>query len=373
MFVRQSRDLLRELRFQRGPQISNIRIDGESIDAVDDITWRPSATGGTLQWTVALNHKRNGDGYDAWLEDDWGIFRAEDVIPRAATRVIKGAHSKTTMQFDLPQNWAVITPYAADNHTYNIDKPQRNFDQPSGWIAIGRLGVRRETIAGMRVAIAGPVGHSVRRMDTLALLSWTLPELSRALGELPARITIISAGAPMWRGGLSGPQSLFLHADRPLISENSTSTLLHEVMHSTLRLSAATGYDWLVEGIAEYYSIELLRRSGSISEARFQKAMQFQSEWSESAKRLCQASSSGAATALAVTILSALDAEIRDRSSDVASLDDVLQALQQENTDISLADVQTIAENLSGAESDVLQLDKLPGCRSIESNSKDTN
>ena len=42
---------------------------------------------------------------------------------------------------------------------------------------MGRLGVRRETLAGVRVAIAGPEGHDVRRMDMLALLSWTLPEL----------------------------------------------------------------------------------------------------------------------------------------------------------------------------------------------------
>ena len=372
MFVRQGRGLLREVQFRRGAQISNIRVDGELIEALDDITWRPSASGGRLQWTVALSHKRNGDGYDAWLQEDWGIFRAEDVIPRSTTRVIKGAYSKTTMQFDLPQDWTAITPYAAENGVFNIDKPQRYFDQPSGWIAIGRLGVRRDIIAGTRVAIAGPLGHSLRRMDALAFLNWTLPELSRALGELPPRLTIISAGAPMWRGGLSGPQSLFLHADRPLISENSTSTLLHEVLHSTLRVSAAPGYDWLVEGVAEYYSLELLRRSGTISEARFQLAMQSQVKWSESAEKLCKDSSSGASTALAVTVFAALDREIRDRSAGTASLDDVVRAMRAGNNGISLADLQTIVENLSGAKSDVLRLDKLPGCRSIESNSEDT-
>ena len=43
------------------------------------------------------------------------------------------------------------------------------------------------------------------------------------------RLLIVSAGDPMWRGGLSGPSSMFLHSDRPLISENRTSTLLHEL------------------------------------------------------------------------------------------------------------------------------------------------
>ena len=65
----------------------------------------------------------------------------------------------------------------------------------------------------------------------LALLNWNLPELARAVPNLPRRLTVISAGDPMWRGGLSAPQSIFIHAERPLISENGTSTLMHEIMH----------------------------------------------------------------------------------------------------------------------------------------------
>ena len=52
-------------------------------------------------------------------------------------------------------------------------KAERRFDQPTGWIVTGALGVRRERIAGVRVAVAGPVDHNVRRLDTLAMLNWT--------------------------------------------------------------------------------------------------------------------------------------------------------------------------------------------------------
>ena len=41
---------------------------------------------------------------------------------------------------------------------------------------MGKLGVRRETIAGTRIAVAAPEGQTVRRMDMLALLNWILPE-----------------------------------------------------------------------------------------------------------------------------------------------------------------------------------------------------
>ena len=60
----------------------------------------------------------------------------------------------------------------------------------------------------------GPQGHGVRRQDILAMLRWTLPKLRRILGQLPERLTVVSAGDPMWRGGLSAPRSLFLHAER---------------------------------------------------------------------------------------------------------------------------------------------------------------
>ena len=373
MTVRQDRELLREVRFEAAPHISDVHVDGESLGTVDEIVWQPGASGGTLQWVVAIGNERNGKGHDAWLEDNWGVFRAEDVIPRAATRVIRGAYSETTLRIDLPDNWTMVTAYPLVDDTFSIDKDYRNFDQPDGWIAIGRLGVRREIIADMRVAVAGPIGHSVRRMEVLTVLNWTLPELSRALGNLPERLTIVSAGEPMWRGGLSGPNSLFLHADRPLISENSTSPLLHEVMHSILRISAADGYDWLVEGIAEYYSLELLRRSGSITESRYQKALEFQRDWSASADTLCRSSSTGATTALAVMTMSALDGEIRSRSLGDKSLDDVLIALRKNPRRITLGDVQTITEDLTGSKSVILQLDKLPGCRTIHSTAHETS
>lgn len=372
MRVRQNRALLREVRFPVTPAISNLRIDDEEVAMADEVVWRPPASGGTVQWTARLAHRRGNSNFDALLTDEWGIFRAEDLIPRAATRVLKGAFSKTEIEFDLPESWSVITEYAASGNSYAVKKADRNFAQPSGWIAVGNLGIRRENVAGMSLAVAAPVGHGVRRMDILALLNWTLPELARVLDKLPARLTIVSATDPMWRGGLSGPNSLYIHADRPLISENATSTLLHEVMHSALRQTAAPGYDWIVEGFAEYYSLQLLRRSGTISESRYRKAIADQQEWAESADALCRRSSKAATTALAVTVMQELDDELREVSGGEVTLDDVLQAMQSDRNRISLDILQRSVTKVAGQPSTMLQLDKLPGCRSIQTNSEES-
>jgi hypothetical protein len=362
----QARFLLREMRMQLDARISDLDADGDLRVTDNNAVWTPPATGGELSWRVAVPHRRNGDGYDAWLDGNWGLFRAEDIIPRAATRTLKGASSETWLKMVLPANWSGVTQYFSDDGAIRVDNPTRRFDQPSGWMALGDLGVRRETISGVRVAVAGPVDNGIRRMDTLALLNWTLPELARLLSDLPPRLTIVSAGDPMWRGGLSAPQSLFIHADRPLISENATSTLLHEVLHMTLGVAARSGHDWIVEGLAEYYSLELLHRSGTISSQRYAQAKTDLAAWAKDATSLCKASSTGATTALAVGVLTDLNNEISELTEGAASLDDVTRQLAQIDERIDLDDMTAVAEEITGANLDTLHIDKLPGCRTLQ-------
>ena len=90
-------------------------------------------------------------------------FVPKDVIPRASSRTLKGATSEILVcHFQLPPTWSVVTQYFDDGGQIQIEVPGRRFDQPSGWIVLGDLGVRRERIASMRVAVAGPVDHAVR-------------------------------------------------------------------------------------------------------------------------------------------------------------------------------------------------------------------
>lgn len=359
--VRQPRGLLRELSFPVDERVTEIRGDGQLISDSSQVRWMLPPAGGSLSWRVAVYNERGKDGFDAYLGREWGVFRFEDVIPRARTRTLRGAASVTTLQFDLPTGWSAVSEYSAVRLPIAVDRPGRRYDEPAGWLAVGKLGVRRESIAGTRVAVAGPEGQSVRRMDMLALLNWTLPELLAVLPDALPRLTVISAGEPMWRGGLSAPASLFLHADRPLISENATSALLHEVMHVALGLQARDGYDWIIEGLAEYYSIELLRRGRAITSQRASTALQWQADWGQRATTLCDRVSSAETTALAVSILAALDLELRDKSD--SSLDDLLPEIAGKSVDL---DVLTgAASRILGSPPDALHIDALPGCRKI--------
>jgi len=370
--VSQRDDRLREMRFDADPaRYSDFEADGElSVDA-DRVTWSPPANGGVLSWTVHVPNRRNHNGYDAWLDESWGLFRAEDIIPRAATRTLVGVSSDTSINFRLPANWSAVTEYARHAGALRIRNLERRFSQPAGWIVIGELGVRREQIAGTRVVIAAPGDQGVRRLDMLALLNWTLPELSRILPTMPRQLTIVSAGSPMWQGALSAPQSIYIHADRPLISENGTSTLLHEIMHVAVRHGPGSEDDWITEGLAEFYSLQLLRRSGSLTEKRYQQAVEKQKTWAKSANSLCGPSSTGATTALAVTVLTALDEEIRSDSGAEQSLDDVLRHMLMSTEPMGLESLIKSSSDLLGRKPDALHIDKLPGCRRLgESNTE---
>ena len=361
--LQQPRDLVRELSFALDSGASDIDGDGDIRLRNGVMQWIPPAGGGELEWQIAVHNERGSGSYDALLNDDWGIFRAEDVIPRAHTRTLKGATSRTTMTFDLPAGWTVVSEYSAIEKPIVVDRPGRRFDEPAGWIAMGKLGVRRETIAGIKVAVAGPEGHDVRRMDMLALLGWSLPELAAILPHEFPRLTIVSAGDPMWRGGLSAPASMFIHADRPMISENATSSLLHEVMHTVMPIDSRVGFDWITEGLAEYYSIELLRRGNAITEKRAVLAFKRQAEWAKQAETLCANASTGATTALAVTLFKQLDNELSSQSDGVANLDALLPLLIGDDNDA--ASLAAAVEQLIHSVPDTLHIDNLPGCLSI--------
>ncbi len=361
--LRQPAHYLRELDMRSlGGRLSEFTADGELSTSDRGIVWQPPLNGGTLRWFARLDHQRGSGSYDAYIEADWALFRAEDIIPSASTRTLVGAESETRVTFTLPRGWSSVTPYEGRDDSYLVGNSNRRFATPTGWIVLGKLGVRLETIAGIRAVVAGPVGQSYRRMDIVALLHWTLPELARLLPDFPKRLTIVGAGDPMWRGALSAPRSMFVHADRPLLSENSTSTIVHEAMHIGMGLAAMPGADWIVEGIAEFYSLEILRRSGTINESRFRLAHQQLAKWAQEAETLCTRRSSGSGTALAVTVMAGVDAEIRAKSSGRASLDDITRELAGSREKITVADFRALAERVAGSPLASLKADKLRGC-----------
>lgn len=360
--VEQPRNFLRSLNFTADPAyISELAGDGSLTTDSERVTWLPPATGGSLSWFVTIRRSRDPGEFDAYIGSDWALFRGEDIIPRAVSRALKNSRSDTNLIFKLPTGWSVITEYAKRDGMFPVSKPNRRFASPGGWILAGKIGSRTEAIAGTRVTVAAPTGHAVRRMDLIALLHWTLPEVLRILPNFPQRLTVFSAGDPMWRGGLSAEQSFFIHSERPLISENGTSAPLHEIMHVGLGISAEPGNDWIVEGLAEYYSIELLRRTGSVSESRNRRTMKSLAAWGQTAKTLRVRNASGNVTARAVTVFAALDREIREVSKGRFSLDDVAQLIAAAEQEVSYEQLDDIVTSLVGQQAEALLPANLPG------------
>jgi hypothetical protein len=338
------------IRFRIDPQRHLLfRGDGQIVADGAHLTWTPPRAGGKLHYVFRIDHLRDARRYDARCAKTWAIFRGEDLVPPARVSTEDEARSRTRLRVRLPEGWGIATPYPKlRGGEYRVEHPRRRFDRPTGWMIAGLLGVVREEVAGVKMSIAGPRGASVRRQDMLALLRWTLPTLREALASLPDRLLIVSAGDPMWRGGLSGPGSLFLHAHRPLISEDGTSPVLHEVVHAALRLQPGTDGDWAIEGLAEYYSLQALGRSGTVSPERMEEAYQSLAKRGAEAAHLRSGTISGAGTARAVTVLRALDQRIRDATDQTRSLDDVARLLVREGGTVSTARVQELAQQVSG-------------------------
>jgi hypothetical protein len=335
--------------FQFDPQrLSGFAGDGQIENAGNRLRWVPPPVGGELRWTFRIDHLRDSARYDARAAEQWVLFRGDDLVPPARVRLRENLFSDSHLQFRLPKGWTVVTSYPSNaKGVYEIAHGHRFFSRPTGWILAGRLGVLREQIAGTSVTVAGPIRQEVRRQDMLAMLRWTLPTLRRMAGQLPPRLLVVSAGDPMWRGGLSGPQSLFIHAARPLITPDASSPLVHEVVHTLMGARAVGDDDWIVEGMAQYYSFQALVRSRTISQRRYERAMAFQRKRARRATSLLGTSASGDVTAKAVVFLAELDERIRAATNERASLDDVLARLAKSQLPVTSVRLRHIVEKIT--------------------------
>jgi hypothetical protein len=315
------------------------------------VAWKPPRGGGALTWTTRIDHARDDRSYDARCTGSWALVRGDDLVPPARVRTEDLAESVARLRLRLPEGWSSVVPFRRlPDGRYDVSDPRRRFDRPVGWMLFGRLGVLRERTAGVQVAIGAPVGHGARRQDQLALLRWTLPQL-RKIAPLPERLVIVGATDPMWRGGLSGPRSAFVHASLPLIAEDGTSPLLHEVVHAWMGARAGPGGDWVVEGLAELYSLEALQRSRTLSRRRTARAFERIADKGRGVENVAAPErATNAITARSVGLLRELDGEIRAATGGARSLDDVVRELVNSSEAVSLDHFRSVCERVTGTE-----------------------
>ncbi|MDY6944796.1 MAG: hypothetical protein SXG53_03680 [Pseudomonadota bacterium] len=326
----------------------------------EQVVWRPQGKQSSLRYEFIVKHQRSSGSYDSYITPNWALFRGDRLTPSTRVTAARNLHSRTTLEFELPKGWSAVTPYASSGELrFHIDDPQRRFDAPEGWMLVGKIGVRSERVEHVNAVIAAPEGDGARRQDALAFINWNLPKLLEVFPQFPKRVLIVSAGDPMWRGGLSGPGSIFLHSDRPLISENRTSPMLHELVHVALGIRGDQESDWIVEGLAEFYSVQTLRRSGGIGQKRYEQAVENLQKWARRAPTLFARSSTGATTARAVLVFQQVDAEIRGLTGNAKSLDDVARKLATQRGEVSLVHLQEVAQQVAGKPLQSLQRQKL--------------
>jgi hypothetical protein len=369
--VRQGDGELRELVLD-ATRLEDVTGDGKVVVGDDRVRWMPPAGGGTLRYRVPLSHRRQGrnaTGNDAFVGERFGIFRGEDAFPVQSWRRTRGSTVEGELAIGLPRNWSLITPYLPNTlGRLPIRNPGTRLPRPIGWITAGDLGTRRDVISGIEITVTAPRGLRMERIAMLGLLRWTLPrlvpQLTGSRGRPPGSryISIVSAAEPMWLGALSAPNSLFVHADRPLISENGTSTVVHEMVHVLLAdLDTPRDQDWIDEGLAEYLSLRALKDSGTIAPIRYETTIAAFRRWGEQAKSLRTASSSGPVTARAVAVFHDLDAELRKASGGKQTVATLVRDFLLQDRAASLAALRSAAGKVIGKPPRALAPAAVPG------------
>jgi hypothetical protein len=319
-------------------------------------TWRPAGPEASLHYAFVISEQKSSGRYDSLLTADWAILRSDKLIPPITVTAAKRLTARAQLQFDLPAGWSSAAPYApasgSSNH-YEIVDPGRRLPRPKGWLIIGNITSRQDMIAGVNIRVAAPAGQGERLQDTLAFLAWTIPDVKAVFPEFPERLLIVTAGEPMWRGGLSGTRSLFMHADRPLISGNRTSSMIHELVHVGTGIHGGEDADWIVEGIAEYYAANILWRSGGLSDLRYQQTIAWKENWARKADTLFVKRSSGPVTARAAVFMHRLDLALKEATDGRAGIDDVAGELARQRGRVSLSQLKQIVHELAGDSVDV--------------------
>jgi hypothetical protein len=317
--------------------------------------WQPSADKASLTYRVRLTHARKKGVYEARMTPSWALFRGEDLVPTARLDQQDGIELVSRLVFELPAGWkSVETSWPRiGKHKFRIDNVSRLFDRPTGWMLAGTLGSRRMRLGETEITVASPKGQGMHRMDVLTLLTFVWPQVQAAFPRHPAKLLVVGASHPMRRGAYSARDSIYLNSRTPLVSENGSSPLIREVVQAIGRFNDQQGSDWISEGLAQYYAIELMRRAGGISDDRYAALQTRLAKEGKDVTTLRVEHANSATVARAVVLLQELDREIRVKTHNKRSLDDLTQAVMRMNS-ISTKEFVQLGESIMGESSVVL-------------------
>jgi hypothetical protein len=307
-----------------------------------ELLWSPNAPYAHLTYRAALRHRHApGKGFDSWVGDGWVITRTSALFPRSAVLfrrdVERAPEARARLTFELPPRWDAVTvmPRAGAGQ-FVVEGPDR-FDHPRGWIILGRFRRTDADVHGTAVTIAAAAGGTVGPERVLDLLQRALPVLHEILGRPRSRLLIVTGADPMWRGGLSGEDSFYMHGDRPLRTPDQTSPYLHELFHVSAPFRPAPDAHWVTEGLAELYSVEIQRRIGMLDDEGYGKALRLFARYGRWGVDFTAGNVRAIDNNSAPLVLYALDRRIRATTAGASGLDDVVGLLAREGGVVSTA------------------------------------
>jgi hypothetical protein len=346
-----------------GSRYSDFKADGQwQLSPGQQVrgVWSPSADKASLTYRVRISNARKSGSFDTRMTPTWALMRGDDLVPAAKLDQQDGIELVSRLEFELPSGWKSVEtawPRIGKNK-FRIDNVSRLFDRPTGWMLAGRLGSRRTRLGETEVTVASPQGQGMRRMDVLTLLTFVWPQVQAVFPRHPTKLLIVGANDPMWRGSLAAHESIYLNTHLPLVSESGTSALMRELAQVFGRINDKQHSDWISEGLAEYYAIELVRRAGGMSDERYESLQRTLAKDSQKVTTLRGEQISPAQLSKAVVLLQELDREIRLKTRNKRSLDDVLRgAMHLESVDTK-AFIQ-LSESVLGESSRVLDTELL--------------
>lgn len=322
--------------------------------------WRPAADKASLTYRVRISHGRKSGSFDARMTPMWALMRGDDLVPAAKLDQQDGIELVSRLEFELPAGWKSVEtawPRIGKNK-FRVDNVSRLFDRPTGWMLAGRLGSRRTRLGETEVTVASPQGQGMRRMDVLTLLTFIWPQVQAVYPRHPVKLLIVGANDPMWRGSLGARESIYLNTRLPLVSESGSSALVRELAQVFGRINDQQRSDWISEGFAEYYAIELVRRAGGMSDERYERLQKKLANDSRKVTTLRGEQVSPAQVSKALVLLQELDREIRLKTGNKRSLDDVLRGVMHLES-VDTKEFVQLAESIIGESSKVLDTELL--------------
>ena len=348
-------DEIEELRLHfRNQRIKKLHASGRLDSNSEGARWIPGGPYGHLSYSVDINQGRGQSGkFDSYAGPNWVATRARQLFPKIAMtfspRSGAGARSRSRLIFRLPPGWQSAAPFPSlSPHTYELRDDHSVLARPRGWFACGEIGLAHEEIADMMVQVASAPGTLVGADRIFEFLSPTLPSLKKLLQAGAQTLLIVTAPDPMWHGGISGEHSFFIHGKRPLRTPDHTSPYLHELFHVLQPYKPGADADWVEEGLAEYYSLELQRRAGMITAPDFARALQYFERFGKWNVDLSAQRDNAATNNSAPLVMYALDQHIQRVTSGNMKLDDVVSVLAKEGGVVDTARFQRTVARVSG-------------------------